>query len=66
MLVHCSYFLVFSCCSDTYGSYSGKGMYGNHASINYVFGHLGSSNKNSSVYNNSLYNSLVTNFPTSI
>ncbi len=27
--------------SDTYGSYASSGMYGNHASINYVFGQLG-------------------------
>lgn len=28
--------------SDTYGSYSASGMYGTHASLNYVFGNLGS------------------------
>ena len=34
---------------DTYGSYSGQGMYGNHASLNYVFGHLGGNTKGNSV-----------------
>ena len=33
-------------CSDTYGSYSANGMYGNHASLNYLFGNLGSTMKN--------------------
>lgn len=33
-------------CSDTYGSYSANGMYGNHASLNYLFGNLGSTTKN--------------------
>lgn len=34
---------------DTYGSYSAGGMYGNHASINYVFGQLGAANKSGNV-----------------
>ena len=35
--------------SDTYGSYASSGMYGNHASINYVFGQLGGHQSNRSV-----------------
>lgn len=44
-----NFLIVFLIDRDTYGSYSGQGMYGNHASLNYVFGHLGGNTKGNSV-----------------
>lgn len=41
LLAHRRGLLSFSYLSDTYGSYSAHGMYGNHASLNYVFGNVG-------------------------